>query len=260
MIQIKTESEIAVMAEGGRKLGSILTHLSDIASVGVTLNHIEQEAQKLIKESGGTPSFQTVSGYRWATCLCVNDVVVHGVPSEYVPKDGDILTIDIGMLYGGFHTDTAWTKIIGNRESGIGNRERDEKVRFLQVGEEALAKAISSARAGSRVGHISSAIQSTIESSGYSVVRTLVGHGIGRVLHEDPQIPGVMKGPIESTPVLLEGMTLAIEVIYALGKPSVIYENKDGWSITTKDRSPSAVFEHTIAVNGRNSIILTKRS
>ena len=124
MIQIKTESEIAVMAEGGRKLGSILTHLSDIASVGVTLNHIEQEAQKLIKESGGTPSFQTVSGYRWATCLCVNDVVVHGVPSEYVPKDGDILTIDIGMLYGGFHTDTAWTKIIGNRESGIGKETK----------------------------------------------------------------------------------------------------------------------------------------
>lgn len=243
----KTKEEIHSMSEGGKRLGEILAKLLACAKVGVRLDFIEQVAQKLIAKTGGTPSFQTVKGYHWATCLCVNDVVVHGVPSPYVLQPGDILTIDVGLLYRGFHTDTAWTK-----KNGEGSDT------FLKVGEIALEKAIAKARVGNYVGHISQTIQETIEGAGYSIVKSLIGHGVGRELHEPPQIPGFVRGRIENTEKLVPGMTLAIEVIYAQGKGSVVYANDDGWSIATADRSLSAVFEHTIVVtSGEEPRILT---
>lgn len=264
MTSPKTKEEIQVMAEGGRKLGAILLQLLHSARPGVTLESIEKEAQKHIAESDGTPSFQTVKGYRWATCLCVNDVVVHGVPSPNILKDGDVLTIDIGLLYKGLHTDTAWTKIIqnssradsGETKSTIQNLE--EKKKFLSVGEQALRKAIAQARPGNNVGHISKVMQETIENAGYSIVKTLVGHGIGRELHEPPQVPGFVRGNIQRTEKLVKGMTLAIEVIYAQGRGEVVYATDDGWSIATRDGSLSAVFEHTIAITAENPMILTE--
>lgn len=255
MIDSKIPQEIAIMQEGGTKLGVILQKLLEYAQPGVSLLSIDTMADEFIREAGGEASFKTVPGYRWATCLCVNEVVVHGIPTERVLGQGDVLTIDIGILYQGFHTDTAWTKIIANRESRIANRE--EKTKFLHAGQLALERAINQAKIGNRVGHISQTIQQIVEGAGYGVVRTLVGHGVGRTLHEEPQIPGILKTSIEQTPELTEGMTIAIEIIYAAGSPVVVYDNDDGWSIASKDRSLTAVFEHTVAVTQKGPIILT---
>jgi methionyl aminopeptidase len=185
--------------------------------------------------------------------LCINDQVVHGIPSAYVLKDGDLFTIDIGMVYKGFHTDTAWTKIIG-----VGTKEeRADKERFLHAGIDGLKQALSVAVAGNHVGHISRVIEETITTSGYSVVRSLTGHGVGRMLHEEPMIPEYLDRPVEKTPLLTPGMTLAIEVIYAMGKGAIVYSTKDGWTLASKDESLTAVFEQTIAVGERDSSVLT---
>ncbi len=250
---VKTPQELLVMKEGGKKLAGILEELLKASSLGTKLIDIDHLAQKLIRAAGGTPSFQTVSGYKWATCLCVNDVIVHGVPSGYALVEGDVFTVDVGLLYKGLHTDTAWTKIVGDKP----REKRAEKERFLKVGEEALWKAIGAAREGNRIGHISQEIHKTIKDAGYSVVRSLVGHGTGKKLHEAPQVPGFIAEPLARTPELLAGMTLAIEVIYAIGKHDVIYDTGDGWSIATKDGSLSSVFEHTIAITKGDPLILT---
>lgn len=261
MIISKTPDQIAVMREGGANLGAILQKLLDKAQPGVALLDIDTLADRLIREAGGEASFKTVKGYQWATCLCVNDVVVHGIPTQYKLKEGDLLTIDVGMLYKGFHTDTAWTKIVQStprKDSGQAPYTvHSDTLKFLKVGEEALWKAINQARSGNRVGHISHVIQKAIEGAGYGIVKTLVGHGVGRELHEAPQIPGFLKGPIETTQELAAGQTLAIEVIYATGNGAVIYPNDDGWSIATRDGSLTAVFEHTVAITERDPIVLT---
>src|SRR3989344_7280772 len=256
-MNIKTPEELASMREGGKKLGVILQKLLDYSKSGISLLEIEKLADRLINESGGTASFQTVEEYKWATCLCVNDVVVHGIPTEYILKDGDVLTIDVGLLYKGLHTDTAWTKIIQNSNFKIQNVE--EKTKFLKIGEEALWNAIEQAKAGNRTGHISRAIQDVVErAGGYKIVRTLVGHGVGKTLHEAPQVPGVLKDPLDSTPLLEIGMTIAIEVIYGENTGAVVYVNDDGWSIGTKDGSLSSVFEHTIEITPDGPVVLTR--
>jgi len=158
-----------------------------------------------------------------------------------------VATIDVGMLYKGFHTDTAWSKIVGGTQDS-----------FLRVGQDALQKAIDQARVGNRVGHISKAIEDTVRGAGYSIVKSLVGHGISRSLHEDPQIPGFLHGSIADTRNLAEGMTIAIEVIYAKGSGTVTYDHPDGWTVSTRDRSATAVFEHTIAIGAVGPIVLTK--
>lgn len=252
----KTQTEIASMKEGGKRLGNILQKLLDAEHVGVSLHALEVMADDLITKAGGAASFKTVKGYRWATCLCVNEVVVHGIPTAYELKDGDVLTIDIGMIYEGFHTDTAWTKEVKNQNSKV--KSSEEKEKFLKTGEEALWKAINQARVGNRIGHISRTIQTIIEGAGYSIVKTLVGHGVGRELHEPPQIPGFLKGTIEDSMLLEEGMTIAIEVIYAMGGGAIVYDNADGWTLATRDRSLSAVFEHSIAITRDGPLILTK--
>lgn len=244
------------MKEGGKKLGIILEKLLAYLQPSVSLLEIEDLANRLINQDGGEASFRTVSGYKWATCLCVNEAVVHGVPNAYILQEGDILTIDVGFLFKGFHTDTAWTKIVHSKTSQEQNKLKEL---FLKIGEEALWKAIDQAKVGNRIGHISHAIQDVVERvGGYKIVRTLVGHGIGKSLHEAPQVPGVPKGTIDSTPLLEKGMTIAIEVIYAMGKSDVVYNNQDGWTISTRDKSLSAVFEHTIAITENGPLILTK--
>ncbi|KKU83167.1 MAG: Methionine aminopeptidase [Microgenomates group bacterium GW2011_GWA2_47_8] len=249
-----TQNKIAYMQEGGTKLGVILGQLLHAAQPGVSLIEVEKLAQRLIKEAEGEASFQTVKDYRWATCLCVNDVVVHGIPTDYQLKEGDMLTIDVGILYQGFHTDTAWTKIVRSQKQD----KQNEKERFLKIGEEALWSAIDVARVGNRVGHISQVIQRIVQGAGYGIVRTLVGHGVGRELHEEPQIPGILKTSIESTPELVPDMTIAIEVIYAMGSGAVVYANDDGWSIASRDGSLTAVFEHSVVVTRDRPMVLTR--
>jgi methionyl aminopeptidase len=179
--------------------------------------------------------------------------VVHGVPNEYQLKERDLLGIDIGLFYKGFHTDMAETVIVGSLN------DSNHLKKFIQAGWEALNQAINMAKVGNRVGHISKAIEETITKAGYSSVRALVGHGIGRDLHEDPQIPCFFKGKLEETARLEIGMTLAIEIIYNQGKPEVVYKNDDGWTIKTKDGSLSGLFEHTVAILKNGPEILTLR-
>lgn len=253
MIHHKTKEEISVMHEGGGKLASILQKLLAFSQPGVVLFDIEKKANTLIDKSGGTASFKTVKGYHWATCLCVNEVVVHGIPTEYVLKEGDVLTIDVGLLYKGFHTDTAWTKIVGQEDS-----------QFLKVGQEALNKAIDLAKIGNRIGDISASTQGIVEGAGYNVVKSLVGHGVGRELHEEPQVPNYLpaqagvRGTAKNTYQFQGGETIAIEPIYVAGNPSVVLENDDGWTLATRDRSLAAVFEHSIAITPDGPIVLTQ--
>jgi len=253
MIAIKTSDELSVMREGGKKLWKILQTLLEESVVGVSLKTIEDHAQQYIKDAGATPSFVTVGGYKWATCLCINDQVVHGIPSAYTLREGDVFTIDIGMIYKGLHTDTAWTKIIKIQDSKI----NEEKEKFLAVGQETLKKAIKAAKAGNRVGHISQAIEEGVTGAGYSVIPSLTGHGVGKKLHEEPMIPGYLDKPLERTPLLTTGMTLAVEIIYAFGKGAIVYSTDDGWTLSSKDRSLTAVFERTIAIGDAESSVLT---
>lgn len=256
MIHYKTPEEIEVMREGGRRLGNILLELLEFSRPGTILTDIENRAVDLIAQNGATGSFNTVPGYHWVTCLNVNEVVVHGIPSAYTLAEGDVLTIDIGLIYQGFHTDTAWTKIVTNGQGNAGDYREKEK--FLTVGKEALERGIAAARVGNRVGDISRAVQETIEGAGYSIVKSLVGHGVGRELHEEPQIPNYQRGAIENTLPLKEGMTIAIEPIYAMGKGEIVYENDDGWTLATRDRSLTSVFEHSLAITAKGPIVLTK--
>ncbi len=261
MIPDNQKDKIQAQIEGGQKLGIILDKLLDKSQVGVSLMEIELEAQRLIKEAGGTPSFQTVEGYRWATCLCIDDDVVHGIPTDYVLNEGDVLTVDVGILYKGYHTDTAWTKLVTSNLSKQESKKDSEKTdieKFLKVGEETLWASVAQAKAGNHIGDISLAIQEGIEAAGYSIVKALVGHTVGKELHEEPQVPGYLKGSLKATPELKDGMTLAIEVIYSAGSGTIVYANDDGWTIATRDGSLSAVYEHTILVEGNNPKVLTR--
>lgn len=256
MVTIKNKAEIKIIEEGGRLLGNILSALLQKAHPGIYTQDLDKIAHGLIKKTGGTPSFKTVNGYQWSTCMSVNDEVVHGIPDDLL-KNGDILCIDIGLLYKGFHSDCAWTIKIKDKKGELSNSREKEIDKFLATGREALDKAIKKAKEGNRVGHISKTIQETIEGRGYSIVKSLVGHGVGKRLHEDPQIPGFLDRDILDTPLLKEGMTLAIEVIYNEGNDEVVYKNSDGWTIVTADGSLSAVFEHTIVITNKGPKILT---
>ena len=253
MTSVKTPEEIQIMRVGGAKIGKILQELLSMSTVGVRLLDLEAHAQKRIKEEGGLPSFSTVGDYQWATCLCVNDVVVHGIPSEYRLQHGDVFTIDIGMIYEGLHTDTAWSMIVGDEKDTTENKKR-----FLAVGADTLWKAIAAAKPGNRIGNISEVIQREIEGAGYSVIKDLTGHGVGRKLHEEPMIPEYVRGDIARTPLLTSGMTIAIEVIYAEGKGSIEYIGDDGWALASRDQSLTATFEHTILISDPESAVLTK--
>lgn len=252
MTKPKTQEELALMREGGHKLGRIREELLAASVAGVSLLDIEDLAQKRIKEEGGIASFATVRDYQWATCLCINEEVVHGIPSDRVLQNGDIFTVDVGMIYGGFHTDTAGTIVVGGKDHTPSDVER-----FLDTGKQTLHEAIAVAVAGNRIGNISEVIGKSITRAGYSVITALTGHSIGKKLHEDPMIPGYLDRPIERTPLLVAGMTIAIEVIYAMGQGDIVYTNGDGWTLSSKDRSLTAVFEHTVAVDEGKSTVLT---
>ncbi|MBU2632574.1 type I methionyl aminopeptidase [Patescibacteria group bacterium] len=261
MINIKNKEEIKKMKKGGRILADVMKKLLKITQVGTTEEDIENLADKLIIEKGAFPGFKRVKGYNWATCISTNDEVVHGLPGKYVFKEGDVVCIDCGVFYEGFNTDMAETVEVKSHPSDS-IKPRKLKVKnndvnkFLETGRVALNNAIKQAVPGNRIGHISKTIQEIVEKQGYSIVRSLVGHGVGKDLHEQPEIPGFVNRKLEDTPLLQEGMTLAIEVIYNMGKRDVKYSD-DGWTIKTKDKSFSAVFEKTILVEKSRPIVLT---
>jgi methionyl aminopeptidase len=255
----KTPSQIKIMQKGGQKLSSILAQLLQLAKPGINLLKIEKKAIQLIKESGGEPAFARVPGYHWATCLNVNEEIVHGVPRDYLLKPGDVLNIDIGLYYQGFNTDMSTTFLVSAKDtSEVKSANTSEVDVFLAAGKQALKKAVEVAKPGNRVGNISQKIQEIIEESDYSVARNLTGHGIGKELHEPPSIPGFVQQSIDQTAILKPGMTVAIEVIYCQGKPDLVLDPQDKWTFRTKDGKISAVFEETIALKKDGSLILTR--
>lgn len=255
MINIKNEEEIKIMTISGHILAETLFEVLKHVKPGVSEIELDKLADKLIVEKGGEPGFKKVKGYHNATCISTNDVVVHGIPSDYLLKEGDVIGIDCGVYYKGFHTDMSETIRVQNSEFRIQNDAIDK---FLQTGKKALEEGIKAAKLGNHVGDISKTIQDIVEGRGYSIVKSLVGHGVGRDLHEEPEVPGYLYGNINKTPILKEGMTIAVEVIYNMGKNEVVLANNDGWTIKTKDGSFSGVFERSIAITGNGTIILTK--
>lgn len=253
MIQLKSPKEIEIMREGGAILGEVMKIILGGVKSGVKLAELDKIAQSEIMKRGAEPSFKKVKGYRFCLCACVNDVVVHGIPTDYTLKKEDVVGIDCGVYYKGFHTDAAWTMRV--KDSKFEKRNKID--RFLSVGKKALSDATAQVKVGNYIYDISKAIQDNIELSDFSVVRTLVGHGVGRQLHEEPEIPGFVKDERLKTPKIVEGMTLAIEVIYNMGSSDVVYKGNDGWTIATKDGKISALFEATVAVVSHGCIVLT---
>lgn len=249
MIILKTPEEIELMQQGGKKLRKIVQKLKSIIKEGITTNHIDQEAEKFIKEEGGESSFKRVPGYYWSTCLPVNDEIVHTPPSGRMLKEGDIVTLDIGIYYRGFHTDFADTYAIG--------KIPETRQNFLAVGKKALYETIKEVKFGNRLGQVSKTIEKAITSKGYAIVRELTGHGIGRGLHEDPSVLGFLDRKVEKTTRIENGLVIAVEIIYSMGKGDMMHDQKEEWSIKTVDGSLSACFEHTIAVMNGHTTILT---
>jgi len=247
-MNIKTKAEIEIMRQGGRKLAMIRESLREKVREGVSAWEVEELAVRLIKKEGAEASFKMVKGYSWATCVNINEGLVHGIPGkDVVFKKGDVVSVDLGIYYNGFHTDTSFSEAI-DADTKIAN--------FLQAGKAAMKKAIDKARPENFVYDISEAIETPIKKAGFSPIKALVGHGVGRALHEDPQIPCFVPGAKESSPKLPAGAVLAIEVMYCLGRPDVVLNN-DGWTISTADGKISALFEDTVAVTNEGPIVLT---
>ncbi len=243
---VKTEEELKLMKISGKICAEALKKVLAAVKIGTSLRKLDRIAEYEIKKSGATSSFMTVEDYAHTICTTVNEQVVHGIPTERMLKNGDVLGIDVGALYKGFHSDMAISKIIGNASKEI--------QRFVEIGRQTLDHAITQARVGNKIGDISAIIQKEIEGAGYSIVKSLTGHGVGRKLHEEPYIPGF--GKRGTGHAIEENMVLAIEVIYTQGSGEVKLEN-DGWTITSTDGSIGGLFEKTVAVKKDGPIVLT---
>ncbi len=248
MIIIKNSDEINKIKKSCFIVAKVLEELKGYIREGLSTKNIEKFIENLIIKLGGKPAFKGYRGYPASACVSINEQVVHGIPSDKVIiNEGDIVSIDVGVIIDGFYGDAAYTY-------GIGKISEEAK-KLLKTTEEALYKGIEQAREGNRVGDISSAIQNYVELNGFSVVRAFVGHGIGRSLHEDPQIPNF--GKEKTGPKLRAGMTIAIEPMVNAGTHEVTILS-DGWTAVTKDGSLSAHFEHTVAITDDKPEILTK--
>ncbi len=247
MIILKTTDEIKIIRKACIIAAETLKMLGDIIRPGIKTRELEEYAEEFIRARGGIPAFKGYRGYPASICVSVNNEVVHGIPSERILEEGDIVGIDLGVNYNGYYGDVARTFPVGVVD--------DLKKRLLDVTERALYKGISKARDGARVGDISHEIQRYVESNGFSVVRSFVGHGVGRYLHEDPQIPNF--GDPGKGERLREGMTLAIEPMVNTGAPDVVIL-EDGWTAVTRDGGLSAHFEHTVVITKDGAEILTE--
>lgn len=246
MIIRKSKRELEKMARAGRVVADTLEVLGETVRPGVTTAELDLVAEQHIRSRGGMPTFKGYRGFPASICVSPNSMVVHGIPGPLRLGDGDVISIDVGVTLDGFVADSAYTFAVGEIDP--------EAQRLLDVCQAALAAGIEQAVAGNRIGDISAAVQRTTEEAGFSVVRTLVGHGVGRTMHEEPQIPNF--GEPGRGPTLAAGMTLAIEPMINAGGPRV-YLAGDGWSISTADGSLSAHFEHTVAVTGEGPLVLT---
>jgi len=244
LISIKTPEQLDKMKEGGMISANAVKEVLNYLKPGVKTIELERIAEKYILSKGGKPSFKTVPGYNYTTCININEGIVHGLPNNYEIKRGDIVSIDLGVYFKGFHTDISYTSEV----------ETQKEKEFLNTGKKALDGAISKCVEGNTLGDIGYVIQNVVKSHNCSVSRELVGHGIGKELHESPYVPGYGKRGHGSK--LKEGMVFAIEVIYQKGKPDLALD-KDGWTLITKDHSLSALFEHTVIIGKNNPLVIT---
>jgi methionyl aminopeptidase len=246
MIVCKSPAELRRMRAPNKLVADVLAELAAMAAPGVTTADLDQYAETRVRAAGATPAFKGYRGYPATLCASANDEVVHGIPSKRRLVEGDILSLDMGVLLDGFYGDSAVTVGVG--------RISDDAAELLRVTEEALQRAIDRVRVGGRLSDIGHAIQRWVEAHGFSVVREFVGHGIGASLHEEPQVPNY--GEPGRGPRLVEGMVLAIEPMVNAGKPAVRIL-PDGWTAVTRDGSLSAHFEHTVAVTAEGPLVLT---
>lgn len=247
MIIKKTNEEIKIMREGGKILANIINMIGEKMKPGVSGNRIDKMAERIILKAGGKPAFKGYRGYPATVCFSVDDVVVHGIPNDGPVEEGQIVGVDLGILYKGFYTDIARTFKIGKVSEEVNN--------LLDVTKNALKSGINTCVAGNKIGDVSHTIQEIVEQNGYSVVRELVGHGIGRNIHESPEIPNY--GESNTGPEIEIGMTMALEPMVNQGKFNVKIDN-DQWTVRTMDGKLSAHFEHTIAATDDGPVILTK--
>jgi methionyl aminopeptidase len=246
MIIRKSAAEIERMARAGRVVVDALSLIGEHVRPGTTTAELDALADEYIRSQGGVPTFKGYRGYPASICTSPNDMIVHGIPGPYALREGDILSVDVGVTLDGYVGDSSFTFPVG--------RVSPDAERLLEVGQEALAAGIEQCQAGGRLSDISHAIQRVTEENGYSIVRALVGHGVGQSMHEDPQIPNF--GPPGRGPELAPGMVFAIEPMINAGGPDIVVED-DQWSIRTADGSLSAHFEHTVAVTEEGPRILT---
>jgi methionyl aminopeptidase len=247
MIVRKSADEIETMARAGRVVVETLAAIGEAIQPGVTTAELDEIAEEYIRSQGGAPTFKGYRGFPASICASPNSMVVHGIPGPYALEEGNVISIDVGVTLDGLVADSAYTFGAGEIEP--------EAQRLLDVCQAALAAGIEQARAGNRVGDISAAVQRVTEEGGFSVIRSLVGHGVGRSMHEEPQIPNY--GERGRGPALAPGMTLAIEPMITAGGEDVVMA-EDGWSISTSDGSLAAHFEHTVAITEFEPRILTE--
>jgi methionyl aminopeptidase len=247
MIIRKSAAEIETMARAGAVVAGTLALLEERIEPGVSTAELDRIAEEFIRSHGGVPTFKGYRGYPAATCLSPNDMVVHGIPGAGRLEEGGILSVDVGVTLDGFVADSAWTFPVG--------AIAPETQRLLDVCRAALEAGIDQARIGNTISDISRAVQTVTEEAGFGVIRSLVGHGVGRSMHEEPQVPNFVSR--HKGPELRQGMTLAIEPMITVGTPEV-YVHDDDWSISTTDGSLAAHFEHTVAVTAEGPRVLTR--
>jgi methionyl aminopeptidase len=246
MIHIKSDEEIELIRVSGDVLGRAHAEVAKAIKPGVTTGQLDEIAYKFICDNGGKPSFKGYKGYPSSLCISVNEVVVHGIPGGQILQPGDIVSIDCGVFLNGFHSDSAYTYAVGEVIPSVSQ--------LLKTTRESLYLGIEQAVDGNRTGDVGHAVQFHVEKAGFSVVRDLVGHGVGKNLHEEPEVPNY--GKRGNGVRLKEGMVIAIEPMVNMGKKNVLQE-RDGWTIRTSDRMPSAHFEHTVAIRKGKAEVLT---
>ncbi len=246
MIFLKTDEEIELMRQANILVGQTLGEMAKWVHPGITTKRLDEIAEQFIRDHGGVPGFKGYEGFPGTLCIEVNDEVVHGFPSDYVLKDGDIVGLDCGVILDGFNGDSCYTFMVG---------EVDEKVvQLLKTTKESLMIGVEQAKVGNRVGHIGSAVQEFCEKRGYGVVRELTGHGIGRKLHEDPDVPNYGRRGVG--PLLRAGMCICIEPMINMGSKNVTID-RNGWTIRTRDHAVSAHYEHCVAIREDRTEILS---
>ncbi len=248
MISIKSPREIELMAEAGRIVALVHKKMKEVIKPGISTYEIDQIAEKVIRENGATPSFKNYQGFPCATCTSVNDMLVHGIPDhKTILKDGDIITVDVGANYKGYHGDSGWTYYVGNVSP--------EVKKLCEVTEESLYIGLQQVKPGNHIGDISNAIETYVRQFGYGIPEDYTGHGIGRSVHEDPYIPNVGRKGVG--PLIKKGMCFAVEPMVFMGSDKC-YTLKDGWGVKSFDHSWAAHYEHTVAVTEDGYRILTK--